>query len=218
MIKWLFRLLILLIALATALALLIDSIAKELIESYLSNKLGTEVAIEKVDVNLTAPRLRINNFVIYNPARFGGTRFVEIPEISIEYDFYQALRLNAYLKLVRIDCSSINLISDQSNRLNIEEFIPKEHNPTQKRNNHSFFIETLNISIGIVRWINIESPAKPQEVKVNARNYILKNISSKDFNTNFFNNLLTQILLQSGKVGIKDGRLIILDQNFRLKK
>ncbi|MGC8744776.1 MAG: hypothetical protein ACP5T0_12935 [Verrucomicrobiia bacterium] len=215
MLKWLFRIIILAIVLAIAFALLVDTIAKELAETYLTRKLGSEVSIEKLEVCLSAPRIKVYNFVLYNPAHFGGSRFIEIPQATIEYDFRQALKQNIYLRLARIDCSKINLVSDNLNRLNIEDFIKNQPGAAQptKTNGAMFFIEILNLSIGVVRWSNIENPSIVQEAPVNINNYIIKNLSSKDLTPQFFTNLLLQIMLQSGKVGIKDGKLIILQQN-----
>ncbi len=220
MIKWLIRILILAIAIIVAFALLVDTIATEIAESYLSKKLGAEVSIEKVDVGLTLPRVKVYNFVLYNPTRFGGSRFIEIPEATIEYDFNQALKLNAFFKLVRIECSTINIVSDKFNKLNLEDFFTNKSNPSrqQGRNNATFFIETLNLSVGVVKWTSIEKPTQVQEVPINLRNYIIKGLSSKDLTSQFFNNLLIQIMLQSGKIGIKDGKLIILQSDRQFKK
>ncbi|HON08185.1 MAG TPA: hypothetical protein PLW02_08825 [Verrucomicrobiota bacterium] len=212
MIKWLVRILFLLITLAITFVLLIDTVARELAESFLSKSLNTEVSIGNIDVSLTSPRIRIENLVIYNPARFGGSKFIEIPDAYFEYNFHQALKGNVFIDILRVNCSFVNNVYDNSNQFNTETIFQN----IGKTN--SFFpsdiyvyVKTLNISIGTVRWTYLTTPVITQELNVDIKNCIVNNISSKEFNSKYFNNLLVQILLQSGKIGIKDGKLIILN-------
>ncbi len=210
MIKWLVRILFLLITLAIAFVLLIDTIAKELSESFLSKSLNTEVSIGNIDVSLTSPSIRIENLVIYNPARFGGSKFIEIPDAYVEYNFHQALKQNLFIDLLRVNCSFINYVYDNSNQFNTETIFQNIGKTNSLFSSDIYiFIKTLNVSIGTVRWTYLTTPVIMQELNVDIKNYIVNNISSKEFNAKYFNNLLIQILLQSGKIGIKDGKLII---------
>lgn len=212
MIKWIFRLFTLAVVFVILTVALIDTVAKEILVGQLNRRIGLESSIEKVDVHFLSPRIKIENYVLYNSPTFGGSRFLEVPEITIEYDFSRALKGEARLTLLRIDCSTVNIVSDKLDRVNLEElFKIQPSGGGQKSNSQSmpFFIETMNISIGKVRFINLEDPAHPREVPLEIRNYIVHNISSKDLNGTFFHNLILKIMLDSGKVEIRDGKFVL---------
>jgi hypothetical protein len=91
--------------------------------------------------------------VIYNPARFGGSKFIEIPDAYVEYDFHQALKRNLLIELLRVNCSLINNVYDNSNQLNIDAILQKAGETNSLFSSNIYvFIKTLNVSIGSVRW------------------------------------------------------------------
>lgn len=207
--RWIFRLIILCIILCTALILTIDIIAKEIIESTLSKSTRLEVKIDKVDASLLTPRIRIENLVLYNPTVFGGSKFIEISEAVFEYHIYPLSSRLLRFKLIRIDCDSLQVVSN-NNILNIEYFAkptPKTNSATSLHLNFSIFIDVLNISISTIKWIDLNNPAKSYEVPINIRNYIIKNLNYKDITPQFLHNLLLQLMLKSGKIAIVDGKV-----------
>lgn len=212
MIKWIFRLIVLIGILSVLIIVLTDKIVKEIIVSQLNRHVGLESSIGSVDVHFLSPKVRIENLVLYNSAHFGGAKFIESPEITIEYDFARALRGEAQIKLLRINLSAINIVSDKINRVNFEELFKTgylKNGPNGKSSFPPVFIEVMNLSIGVVRFIDIENPLKVQEVPLNINNYIVRNVNSKELNGVFFHNLILKILLDSGKVEIRDGKIVL---------
>lgn len=207
--RWIFRLIILCIILCTALILTIDIIAKEIIESTLTKSTRLDVRIDKVDVSLLTPRIRIENLVLYNPGFFGGSKFIQISEAVFEYYIYPLSSRLLRFKLIRIDCTSVHLVNN-NNILNIEYFF-KQASATNSAPssplNFSIIIDVLNISIGTINWVDLNNPARSYEVPVNIRNYIINNLNNNDINPQFLHNLLLQLMLKSGKIAIVDGKL-----------
>ena len=84
--RWAFRLLIVAIVLVIGLLLLKDTIAKNLAEQRIRRETGFDAKIGKLEVGLLSPKINIENFVLYNPAEFGGSPFLSVPDLHIEYN------------------------------------------------------------------------------------------------------------------------------------
>src|SRR4051812_15473543 len=85
-VRWLFRLLVLVIVLVVAAVLLLDTIARAVVEARLRRQTGMEVKVGSVSVGLMSPVLTIENLKLYNTAEFGGSPFLDMPELHVEYD------------------------------------------------------------------------------------------------------------------------------------
>ena len=118
--RWLFRLLVLLIVLAVAGVLLLNPIAKELTVYRLKRDTGMDVKIGRFEVGILDPGLTIEHLVLYNTADFGGSPFVELPELRIQYDRGNFFSHNAHFKLIRINLTQLNVVEDKKGRTNIE--------------------------------------------------------------------------------------------------
>ena len=84
--KWLFRLLLLAVVLVVILALSLDSLLRVYMEHNLRAQTGMDAEIGRVSLGWFEPRLEIRDLKIYNPAAYGGTLFLDIREIHVEYD------------------------------------------------------------------------------------------------------------------------------------
>ena len=85
-VRWLFRLFILLVVFTVALILLKDMLVKGLVENQIRARSGMEVKIGNLELGLLAPILSVENFTLYNPAEFGGSAFVDVPDLHLEYE------------------------------------------------------------------------------------------------------------------------------------
>src|SRR5579859_7625026 len=101
--RWAFRVLIVLIVLVVAGILLLDTLAREYVEYQIHSQTGMETKIGRVRVGLLNPRLTIENMVLYNDAAFGGSPFVEMPELHVEYDRDSLLAHKLKCKLLRFN-------------------------------------------------------------------------------------------------------------------
>src|SRR5471032_3196443 len=63
-----------------------NSILRVAIERNIRAQTGMDAEIGSLKIALTSPTIRIQNFKLYNSSDFGGTPFLDIPEIYIEYD------------------------------------------------------------------------------------------------------------------------------------
>ena len=164
MIRWLIRLMfglvILGLVLATAALLLKDTILKELIQSRIRRATGMDAQIGKVDVSFLTPMVTIDNLKLYNPASFGGSLALNMPELHLEYEPNAARAGKVKLALMRLNISEVDVVQDKKGRINFDSVSQKAASATNNATHHEpgpefAGIDTLNLSFGTLRWKNL---------------------------------------------------------------
>jgi hypothetical protein len=197
MFRWAFRLLILLVILAVAAILLKDTLLKSMVEGQIRAETGLEVKIGKLELGLFAPTLTIENFRLFNNAEFGGSPFLEVPELYVEYDRKTLGSNRLHLLLVRLNLAELHVVKNQAGQSNLEALQIME-----KLLSGRFFgtlafggIDVLNLSVGQVKYSSMNQPNQVRQVKVGIQNEIIKNLQT----TQALSSLALRILLQNGK-------------------
>src|SRR5580658_9430415 len=108
------------VVLAVAGILLLNTIVKQVIESRLRTATGMDVRVGAVDVGLLTPTVTFENFKIYNTADFGGSLFMDMPELHVEYDPSAFRAGNLHFKLVRLNLAEVDIVQDKNGRLNVQ--------------------------------------------------------------------------------------------------
>ncbi len=183
--RWAFRFLILAIVLVVALLLLKDQILKSVAENQIRKATGMDVKIGSLQMGLTRPVFNLENFVLYNTAEFGGGAFLDIPDLHLEF-YPDAMRKSELrFKLVRVNIRELNIVESKDGRTNILNVAAAlETAGGGKSTNHADFnfkgIDTLNLTVGKVRSINLRIPARSQEMNLALQNEIVQNVRSWD--------------------------------------
>ena len=84
--KWLLRLFILAVVLIVVFLLSLNSILRVVVEHNIRAQTGMDAEIGKFSLRFAEPTIEIKDLKIYNPPSFGGTLFLDIPEIHAEFD------------------------------------------------------------------------------------------------------------------------------------
>jgi hypothetical protein len=84
--KWVIRLCLLVLVLAIILLVSLNSILRVIIEHNIREQTGMDAEIGRFKLGWTKPVIEIQDLKIYNSPHFGGTPFLDIPEIHVEYD------------------------------------------------------------------------------------------------------------------------------------
>lgn len=122
LLKWFSGLVLLLVVLAVVLLLSLDSILRVVAENRIRAQTGMDAEIGEFHVGLLEPVVTIKNFTIHNPPNFGGTPFLNIPEIHIEYDRDALKKNQIHLTLVRFNLGELDIVKNQSGQTNIFAF------------------------------------------------------------------------------------------------
>lgn len=189
--KRLFRLirrLLLAAAVLAVLALILkDSILRVLLERRIRSETGMDAEIGSFSSSLLSPVVTIKNFRLYNTAAFGGTPFLDIPELHIEFDPAALARHKVHITLMRLNLAELDVVRNQEGQTNIVNLLNEVHPPAslsrqarQPARDFQFTgIDVLNLSLGKTKFIDLKNFRNNREVRLNLRNQVFKNLDSK---------------------------------------
>jgi uncharacterized protein involved in outer membrane biogenesis len=193
--KWLLRLFLAAVALVimavVVLLLSYNSILRVAMERQIRAQAGMDAEIGSVKIALTSPTAEIRNLKIYNSPEFGGTPFLDIPEIHVEYDRAALARREIHLKLLRFNLGELDIVKNQAGQTNI--FLPGLKLPAQKsggggnpladfkkQSGYDFTgIDMLNVSIGKVKYIDLNNQQNNREQIIGIDNCVIPNVKSE---------------------------------------
>lgn len=197
--RWAFRLVLLTVVLVIGLLLLKDTLIKNLLERHLRQRTGLPTRIEKMEVGLMTPTVSIQNLVLHNSAEFGGSIFLDIPDLYLEYQPNGLAFGNMRLKLLRLQLREISVVENLQGQTNLVSFLAHAGPGGGRGGSKSGWLELtgidlLNLSVGRVRYEHLRFPRRNQDVQLNLQNQIIPNIQSEQDLTA----LLLKILLRAG--------------------
>jgi uncharacterized protein involved in outer membrane biogenesis len=180
LIKWLFLLLLVVAALSAGLLVSKDAIAKAAVERQIRAQTGMDVKIGKFSLDVLAPVVNIEDLQLYNTPEFGGTPFLDIRELHVEFDPEALARRKLRITLVRLNLAELTVVRGDSGHTNIANQ-PASHSATAaKTPEHVEFtgVEVANISLGKARFIDLKNPRRNREFNVNLRDQVFRNINT----------------------------------------
>lgn len=189
--RWLIGALLAVVLVFVLFILSLDTIAKFVAERRIRSETGMETKIGKFTIGLKTSTIHIQNFVLKNPAEFGGGSFVEIPELFLDYD-REALRSGKlHLNLVRIEVAKIHLVENKDGKRNDAELQKRQHLHKRKhdkdKNDQPFDfdgLEKLDVTLGTVQFTSFKNPAQNLKQDLGIQHEIFKNLKTeKDFQT-----------------------------------
>jgi hypothetical protein len=188
--KWLLRLFILAVVLVVIFFLSLNSILRVLIEHNIRKQTGMDAEIGRFQLGLAEPTITIENLKIYNPPSFGGTPFLVIPEIHVEYDRNALAQSELHLTLVRFNLGELDIVKNARGQTNIFSLglaLPqkphgngkKEHDELKARLGLDFTgIDALNVSVGTFKYIDLKDQRNNRTQSVGIDNLVVPNVKS----------------------------------------
>ena len=198
--RWAFRLLLLAIVLGIGVLLLKDNIARNLTEERIRRDTGFDARIGKLQFSLFSPRVSLENVVLYNPAEYGGSVFLDSPDLHIEYDRKRLALGKLHLNLLRLNLREFHIVESQQGRTNLIQILhktaPELVGAVQGAPDGYVFdgIDTLNLSVDTVRYTNLRLPKRNQVSKLNLKNDLTQNLRTEQDLTA----ILFKVLLRAG--------------------
>jgi hypothetical protein len=146
-----------------------------------------DVKIGRFSSGLLSPDVTIENFKLYNTPQFGGTEFLNIPELHIEFDVAAFRQQKLRIKLVRFNLAELDVVKNQAGETNIVSMMAKM--PKGKLAPHGIriggkkyefeSIDVLNLSIGRMRMIDLKNRDNDRDVNINADNQVFNNVKTE---------------------------------------
>jgi len=185
-VKWVFRLVFLALALVIVLLLSLNSVLRILIEHNIRAQTGMDAEIGRVEVGWFAPTLEIRDLKIYNPPAFGGTPFLDIPEIHIEYDRFALLNKNLHLTLVRLNLQELDVVRSRKGDINVFAVGSAPHmnagvsGPSFKKETGYDFkgIDALNVSFNKAKFIDLQNRHNDRDQTIGLQNCVVPDVKS----------------------------------------
>jgi len=232
--KWLFRLFLLAVVLVVILLLSLNSILRVAAEHQIRAQTGMDAEIGKFAVGLVEPTVEIQNLRLYNPPDFGGTPFLNIPEIHVEYDRAALARREIHVKLMRFNLGELDIVKNEAGQTNIFSLgVPSAAKKPgggaalfKSQTGYDFkSIDVLNVSVGTLRFIDLRDQRNNRTQKVDIENWPLRNVKSHndliplmvfvELRSNyFFSSLIGPKNLQNGNPTVPQGILNLIGGPF----
>lgn len=190
--KWTLRLILLAVVLAVIFFLSLDTILRVIIEHNIRTQTGMDAEIGKFHLGLTEPVVEIKDLQLYNPAAFGGTPFLNIPEIHVEYDRAALAKNHIHITLLRFNLGELDIVKNQDGQTNILSFglqMPTKQSGAEtngldlaefkKQTGMDFTgIDCLNVSVGKFKYLDLQDQKNNQEQKIGIENCVITNVTS----------------------------------------
>jgi hypothetical protein len=187
--KWLLRLFILAVVLIVIFFLSLDSILRVVVEHNIRVQTGMDAEIGKFSLGLAEPTITIKDFKLYNPPSFGGTLFIDIPEIHVEYDRAALTKRELHVTLLRFNLGELDIVKNEAGQTNLFTIaaLPSVKKPGGGNGAKSFAKETgydftgidvLNVSVGTAKYIDLKDEKNNREQKIGIENCVMKNVKA----------------------------------------
>jgi hypothetical protein len=188
--KWLLRLFVLAVVLVVIFLLSYNSILRVMVEHNIRAQTGMDAEIGKFSLGLVSPTAEIQNFKIFNPPDFGGTPFLDIREIHVEYDRVALAERKIHVTLLRFNLGELDIVKNEKGQTNIFALgvtaVPSKKTSSnevaasfKKQTGYDFQgIDVLNVSIGKLKYIDLKDPQNNREQTIGIENCVMKKVKS----------------------------------------
>jgi hypothetical protein len=188
--SWFFRILWWLTFVVIVLVVIVlanrDWIVKELAEQQIRAVTGLEPEIGNFSFGVLDSQVTLENFRLYNPAEFGGTLFLDAPELHVEYDRAALRRHELHITLMRVNLHELDVVKNAAGATNLMSIVntvaPRKSGggrAVAPFNGYKFTgIDLLNLSIGTVKFVDLKDQRRNRMVTIGIQNQIYTNVLS----------------------------------------
>ncbi len=207
--KWALRLVLLIVVLLVLLLLFKDAILRVVMENRIRARTGMDVKIGRFSSSLLSPVMTIEDLRVYNTAEFGGTPFLTVPEIHLEFDSAALARRELHVSLARVRLAEVDVVRNAAGQTNLFSIFEKVRRRKKEHRDKWFGdlkvtgIDTLNVSLGKGRFVDLADNRNNCERVLDIRDQVFSNVKSR----NEVTGMLILLYLRSG------GNLCFLPQN-----
>jgi uncharacterized protein involved in outer membrane biogenesis len=186
--KWIFRLFLLAVVLVVILLLSFNTIIRLYLQHQIRAQTGMDAEIGKFSLRLTEPEMTIQNFKLFNPPAFGGTPFLDIPEIHVEYDPLALKNHQLHVTLMRFNLGELDIVKNDAGQTNIFSIAGSvsvknsgarsKAEFTKKTGLEFTGIDVLNVSVGTLKFIDLKDQNQSRTQKIGLDNCVIKNVKA----------------------------------------
>src|SRR4051812_33159887 len=124
-IKWTLRVLTVVVVLVVLVLSLKDSFMRKMVETRIRNETGMEARLGRFSSVIFSPIVTLENLKLYNTPEFGGTLFLDIPELHVEVDSFSLAQHKLRVRLIRLNLAEFDIVKNQAGQTNIMSLTTK---------------------------------------------------------------------------------------------
>jgi uncharacterized protein involved in outer membrane biogenesis len=183
LLKWGFRLVLVLIVLVALVVLFRNSLARPFVEKEIQRATGLTAILGRVSFGLTAPTVRVENLRLMNSEEFGGEPFADVADLQVEYDLSALRTRTVRLRTVRLTVSQMNVVRHKDGRSNLRAFqddtrqrLAAPGSPTAGLQFEG--VDALTVTLARFRLTDNLTPARNVEEWIGLKNATVKNVKT----------------------------------------
>jgi uncharacterized protein involved in outer membrane biogenesis len=178
LIKWVFLIAVLVIAILVGLILSRDRIGKTAMEQQIRSQTGMDVKIGSLKTSVLSPVATIQNLTLYNTADFGGTPFLHIRELHIEFDREALAHREMRFKLLKLNITELCVVKNDLGQTNIVTMMANAKlNPPSGAVDFKG-IQVANFSIGKISFLDLKEQRNNRIRNVNLQNQVFRDVNT----------------------------------------
>ncbi|PIQ89088.1 MAG: hypothetical protein COV72_04655 [Candidatus Omnitrophica bacterium CG11_big_fil_rev_8_21_14_0_20_42_13] len=159
---------------------------KSLISLSASGVVGAPVKIGGFSLGVFKQSVRIKDFRIYNPKGYPDEAFLDIAQISVDYDLASLLKKKLHLPFIALDLRELVVIKNKEGKLNVDSLKvaqAKERAPKKEEKPAEMMpmqIDVLKLNIGQVIFKDFSAGGEPsiQAFEIGVKDKTYTNITS----------------------------------------
>ena len=164
-----------------------DSAHRSMLERRIRARTGMDAHIGNFSSRVFSPVITIKDLKIYNRPEFGGTLFLDVPELHVELDSAALTHNKLKIHFARLNLAELRIVRNQAGHTNITGLLddidlhpPAKNTGKEKRAKMEFAgIDALTLTLGKAAFVDLKDPARNREVRVGLQNQSVTNINSE---------------------------------------
>lgn len=190
LLKWILWLSLGVVLLFVVFLLSLDTILRIFTEQSIQSQTGLKAEIGSFHLGLREPVITIKDFKLHNPAGFGDTLLVHIRELHAEYDRDALATNRIHVNLLRFDLGELDIVKSADGKTNLCELgvqLPTKEGLSQSKQLDELKaktgiefggIDTLKVSVGTFKYIDLGDPKNNREQAVDIQNQIVPHVNT----------------------------------------
>ena len=213
--RWIIGIISVLLLLFITLFLFRNPILRKFIEYRVERETGVEATVGSFQLDLLAGSVRITDFTLANPPGFGDRPMLHMPEVFIQIDRDSppgGIRLHQ----ARVNLAEFNIVRSADGQTNVFALEKKLKKKKKRRRGDDTDLDflgigELKISVGTVRYIDLQKPSRSQEFRVDVRDEIVTTIKNEEDLKTWATAFLIRVAIQQALEKSQESRGNVLD-------
>lgn len=162
-----------------------DWFTREIMAQKIRAATGLEAEIGDYSFSVLDSEVSLKACRFYNSAQYGGTLFLDVPELHIEYDRAALRRHEIHITLMRVNLHEVDVVKNSAAETNIMSYLttlaPQKNGGGSRTfaplNGYKFTgIDLLNLSVGMVKFVDLKDQRRNRMVAIGIQNQIYTNV------------------------------------------